>query len=98
MSDSHIVDPLGRRIILHDHTWFGHIVKGHPEMRNRRAAVEQAIQAPMTIRFSSIDVNCRVYYGSGGAPHFLVAAVADVVGGFVKTAYRARAPKGVVEW
>ena len=98
MPDSRLTDPLGRSITLHDHTWFGHIVKGHPEMRGRRAALEQAVQAPITIRFSSIDANCRVYYGNGGIPGLLVAVVADVVGGFVKTAYRTRAPKGVVEW
>ena len=97
MPDTTVIDPLGRSITLHDHTWFGHIIKGHPELRGDRALVDQAIRSPSTIRFSAADVNCRVYYGSGPAG-LLLAVVADVVGGFVKTAYRTRAAKGVVEW
>ena len=32
MADTTLTDPLGRDIVLHDRTWYGHIVKGHPDM------------------------------------------------------------------
>jgi len=97
MADTTVVDPLGRSITLHDHTWFGHILKGHPECRGDRGLAEQAIRSPSTIRLSAADVDCRVYYGKGPSG-LLLAVVADVARGFVKTAYRTRTPKGVVEW
>lgn len=97
MADTTIIDPLGRSITLHDHTWFGHVLKGHPELTADRFMAERAVGAPSTIRFSTSDANCRIYYGAGPAG-LLIAVVADVVGGFVKTAYRTRLVKGAVEW
>ena len=97
MADTTLTDPLGRSITLRDHTWFGHILKGHPEVRSERASAEQAIRAPATIRVSSADADCRIYYGDSTVRGLLIAVVANVIGGFVKTAYRTRAPKGTVE-
>lgn len=98
MPDVTLTDPLGRAITLHAHTWYGHIIKGHPEVAGHRALVEGAVTAPHEIRYSTSDPDCRVYYGSGPSPGLLVAVVADVVAGFVKTAYLANRMKGVPEW
>ena len=97
MPDVALIDPLGREIILHDHTWFGHILKGHPDMRPFRSLVENAIRQPLRICYSMSSVDCRVYFGAT-ATSLLIAVVADVDKGFVKTAYRARQMKGQVEW
>ena len=98
MADTPLVDPLGRTIVLHDHTWFGHIVKRHPDMRSLRTYVETAIIAPTRICFSTSDPDCRVYYGPGPTQGILVAVVGDVVGGYVRTAYRTTRIKGTPEW
>ena len=94
-----ITDPLGRRIELHDWTWWGHIVKGHPEMRQLRAQVEQTIASPVAIHFSSSDPDCRLYYGPSPASGLMICVVADVAAGLVKTAYLAKSVKpGGQEW
>ncbi len=98
MPDIALTDPLGRRIVLHDHTWFGHVVKGHPEMRRRRVDAEDAVIVPTEIRFSLSDPDCRIYYGTVDATGVAVAVVANVIAGFVKTAYLAAKRKGDVEW
>jgi hypothetical protein len=98
VGDSTLSDPLGRTIVLHEHTWFGHIVKGHPDVRTYRALAEQAISNPLEIRFSSSDPNCRLYYGVGPSLRIMMVVVADVVSGIVKTAYRANKMKGTTEW
>jgi hypothetical protein len=36
MTDTRITDPLGRQITLHDRTWYGHILKVHPELADCR--------------------------------------------------------------
>ncbi len=43
LSDKLVKDPLGRAVTLHEHTWVGHIVKGHPEMQGQRGYAEIAI-------------------------------------------------------
>ena len=59
---SRLTDPLGRQIDLPDDTWYGHIVKGHSEMRGLRKEAEAAIASAVTIHLSSSDENCRLYY------------------------------------
>ena len=98
MADALLTDPLGRQIRLSDAAWYGHIVKRHPEMRPHRLSAERAIGDPLEITYSNSDANCRVYYASAGTTGLLVAVVADVVAGFVKTAYRTRRVIGDVEW
>ena len=98
MADVTLIDPLGRSITLHDHTWFGHIIKGHPEMKTRRPDVEKAIQSPDQICYSNSAVECRLYFAPDRSAVMFIAVVADVVQGLVKTAYLAKAPKGLVEW
>jgi hypothetical protein len=98
MADTTYNDPLGRPITLHDHTWHGHIAKRHPDVRTLRQVIERAIRNPLQISFSTSDPDCRVYYGRGLTSDIMVAAVADVVAGVVKTAYRTTRMKGVVEW
>lgn len=98
MADSTLTDPLGRAIVLHGHTWYGHIAKRHPEMRGLRSFVEKAVEQPIRICFSTSDANCRLYYGPGPAAGMMVAVVADVAAGLVKTAYRAARVKGTPEW
>ena len=98
MPDTTLIDPLSRRIVLHDRTWWGHIVKFHPDMRGQRPAVESAVRSPLSIHFSASDADCRLYYGQTSNSGVMVAVVADVAAGFVKPAYRTDRAKGAIEW
>src|SRR5947208_3268202 len=98
MADRTFRDPLGRFITLHDHTWYGHVLQHHAEMRRHRHLVEEAIQNPLEIRFSDADPDCRLYFGSGPRKRIMIVVAANVVEGFVKTAHLVTAPKGAVEW
>ena len=98
MADTQLKDPLGRAITLHDHTWYGHIIKGHPEVRQHRQIVEDAIRSPQEIRLSAADANCRLYYGAGPRAGIFVVTVVDLALSLVRTAYLARKLKGAVEW
>jgi hypothetical protein len=98
MADSNLQDPLGRVITLHDHTWYGHIIKGHSEVRAHRRLVEDAIKSPLEIRVSAADPSCRLYYGTGPRAGILLVAVVDLTLFLVRTAYLARKAKGAVEW
>ena len=99
MADSLLTDPFNREITLHDRTWFGHIVKGHPEITQNRSLVEQAVTGPTEIRHSRSDENCRLYYGHGPRPSAKIIVVVDVSLGIVKTAHLAREiTGGDVEW
>lgn len=92
-------DPLGRTIELHDWTWWGHIIKGHPEVKGQSAAAERAIVGPIAIHFSTSDPACRLYYGHSQRAGLMICVVADVVAGIVKTAYLAKRIKpGGQEW
>lgn len=57
-------DILGERVICSDATWFGHIVAGHPIMRNNLQAVKNAIEVPEAVYKSSTDENRKVYFKS----------------------------------
>jgi hypothetical protein len=99
MADTELTDPLERKITLHDRTWFGHIVKGHPDIAPFRALVEQAIAHPSEIRHSRSDPDCRLYYAPGPRPAVIMMVVADVAKRAVKTAHLARRMTGgFVEW
>ncbi len=99
MVDSSLIDPLERTLVLHDRTWFGHIIQGHPDVTDFRNLVEAAVRTPDQIRFSRIDADCRLYFGRGPRPSVTVMVVADVVRGVVKTAHLcAKASGGAVEW
>jgi len=98
MPDSHLTDPLGRTITLHDRTWHGHIIKGHPEMTGHRDLAEAAITSPEAILHSRGDTNCRLYMGVGPRNTVKLVVVADIVQGHVKTAYLAKRTKGTQEW
>ncbi len=99
MADSRLIDPLRREITLHDRTWFGHIVKGHPEVAEDRLLVEQAVERPIEIRQSASDPDCRLYYGPGPRPNVIMMVVVDVAIGVVKTAHLAsKITGGPVEW
>jgi hypothetical protein len=98
MADTPLTDPLGRTVVLHDSTWYGHIVRGHPEVAGARHLIEQAVITPLEIRLSNADADCRLYFGPGPRS-LLVKVVADVVRGVVKTAHLARKTSGgSVEW
>ncbi len=99
MSDTTLTDPLGREVVLHDRTWHGHIIKGHPEVDGHRALVEQAVQAPEEVRMSHSDPDCRIYFAPGPRPAAKIMLVADVVRGVVKTAHLAKKVSGgAIEW
>jgi hypothetical protein len=98
MPDTIMTDALGRRVVLHDHTWHGHIVKRHPEMRLHRRITEQAIVNSIEIRISDADPDCRLYFGHGPRAGIMVAVIVDLSRSFVKTAHLVKKAKGVVEW
>lgn len=99
MTDTKVNDPLGREIVLHDRTWHGHIIKGHPEVSDARALVEQAVRAPDEIRHSRSDVDCRIYFGQGPRNGVKIMVVVDVALGLVKTAHLAeKISGGSIEW
>jgi hypothetical protein len=97
MADSILVDPRGRRITLQDRTWFGHVLRRHPEMRNLRPLAEQTVRTPAEIRFSQSDPDCRKYYAPGPTTGILVVVIANVVAGFVMTAYLTNRATGTIE-
>lgn len=99
MADRRLTDPLGRVIVLRERTWYGHVIKGHPDMKGHRRLAEQAVRAPNQIQFSKSDPDCRIYYGPGDRPKRIIMVVADVKLGLVKTAHFARGiTGGGVEW
>lgn len=99
MPDAQVQDPLGRVIVLHDRTWFGHILKAHPDMSLDRPLVEQAVRSPDEIRHSRSDADCRIYLGPGPRTGVKMMVVADVALGVVKTAHLAKKPSGgAQEW
>ena len=99
MADRQLTDPLWREISLHERTWVGHIIRGHPELAEYRHYVERAITAPMEIRESNSDPKCRLYYGIGPRETVQMMVVVDLSLGIVKTAHWARTiTGGKVEW
>ena len=99
MADAPMLDPMGRAVVLHDRTWDGHIVKAHSDVSGCRSLAEQAVRAPSEIRYSKSDADCRIYYGAGPRPGLMIAVVADVSAGVVKTVHLAkRISGGGVEW
>jgi hypothetical protein len=99
MADETFIDPLGRAIVFHDHTWFGHVLKGHPELRDERECVGATIEQPTDIRHSLSDTYVRLYHGQAERPGVYLRVVADVEIGVVKTAHYVRKPQGgPIEW
>ncbi len=98
MPDTVLIDPLGRTIVLHDRTWFGHVIKRHPELRGHRQRTERAVRNPLEIRFSTYDPDCRTCYGIGPRPGIMIAVVIDVVNGLVRTGFLTDRMKGTLEW
>ena len=98
MADTVLIDPLGRRVVLHDFTWVRHILIRHPEMRPHRHLAEEAVRNPLAIRCSRVDADCRTYYGRGPRAGIMVAVIANVKAGFVKTAFLTTRKKGICEW
>lgn len=71
----------------------------HPEVQMCRKLAEDAIAQPRAIWTSRSDADCRIYYAAGPWPNIMVAVVADVKIGVVKTAYLARKTSGAeLEW
>jgi hypothetical protein len=70
--------------VLHDRTWFGHILKAHPDMAPHRPLVEQTMGSPDEIRHSHADADCRIYFGPGPRTGVKIIVVVDVALGLVK--------------
>lgn len=99
MPDTRMTDPLGRQVVLYERTWYGHILKGHPEVANARSLAERAVASPIEIRYSKSDPDCRLYYGPAQRKGVMIQVVVDVAIGAVKTAHLARRISGgPVEW
>jgi hypothetical protein len=84
--------------MLYDGAWYGHVLKRHPDMRMLRRFAEDAVRTPAAICFSASDADCRLYFGATPSRGIMVAVVADVSAGVVKTAYRVGQVKGAPEW
>jgi hypothetical protein len=93
-----VSDPLERSITLHDHTWYGHIVKRHSEVRSLRDAVLQALSDPLEIRISAADANCRLFLSPPDDRGIMVVVIADIASGYVKTSHLVKKAKGAIEW
>lgn len=99
MPNSTLKDPLDRVLVMHDRTWYGHIVRGHPEVGDHRTLVEKALESPDEIRISRSDSDCRLNFGQGPHAGLTMMVVADVVRGIVKTAHLCkRVSGGRQEW
>jgi len=98
MADTILTDPLGRSITLHDRTWHGHIIKGHPDVGPHRQLVEKTVRHPEQVRTSSSDPDCRKYIGPGPRASVKMVVIADVRLRLVKTAYLSRRITGEIEW
>ena len=99
MPDDQLSDPLGRRFVLQDRTWFAHILRGHPEIAECRQLVCNAVTSPFEVRLSISDPDCRLYFGHGPRSGVIMMVVGDVLAGVVKTAHLAkRVSGGDVEW
>jgi hypothetical protein len=97
--DIQLTDPLGRSITLHDRTWFGHILRGHPEMAEHRVLAESAVASPLAVHLSNSGPDSRLYFGRGPRPGLMILVVADVNLGLVKTAHLAKHfSGGDLEW
>ena len=76
-----------------------HILKGHPELEDRRDKVENAIESPIEIRYSLNDKDCRIYYGDNETGRSIIQVIVDIVLKLVKTAHKAKKiTGGDVEW
>jgi hypothetical protein len=90
---------LGRLPVLSDRTWFGNIIRGHPEVGEHRGLAEATVQSPDELRLSRSSPDCRLYFGQGPRGGRRMIVVADVVVGVVKTAHLCeRVSGGPVEW
>ena len=94
MADCRVRDPLGRLIVLHDRTWYGHVLMAHPEMGPHRRLAEQALRTPDEVRHSRSGPDCRIYFGPGPREGVRMMVVVDIVLGLVKTAHLAKAISG----
>jgi hypothetical protein len=56
------VDPFGREILLTEEVWYGHIVLGHAEFRERQSIVQAALTAPGFINLDRRHPLREVYY------------------------------------
>jgi hypothetical protein len=99
MGEWTLVDPLGREVLLSEHTWDRHVLVAHPDMYGGRDFVERAITAPRSIWFNSSDADVRIYYGNGPSPYLIVAIKANIQSGIVLTAHLAKKETGAsIEW
>ena len=100
MANRALTDPLGRTVTLHNRTWYGHILKNHPDLRAHRRLVEEVVTAPLEIRTDAADpANGRLYYGIGPRSGMMIAVAVDVTVGIVLTAHLTKAVKaGALEW
>ena len=67
-----VTDPLGMTIALERNCWYGHILRGHPEMRGRLRDVKQGLIKPTEIHenLQHRRVNLVYYYRCSGRDRF----------------------------
>ena len=99
MANVELTDPLGRRITISNHTWYGHILRAHPELKSERSRIEKAIEKPEKIKISITSPEIRHYYISANRTGLYLRVVVDIQKGIVKTAHYARTiERGSLEW
>ena len=58
-------DRRGREVVLHEDTWYEHILGNHPEMMGSESAVADAIQGAEHVKIDRFAANRRCYYRRG---------------------------------
>jgi len=99
MGNNDLIDPLGRRITFHNHTWYGHILRAHPELKSERSRIEETLRRPNKICLSISSPELRYYYISANRTGLFLRVVVDIQKGHVRTAHYIRTLEGgPVEW
>ncbi|MCK4641036.1 MAG: hypothetical protein KAU06_06845 [Candidatus Marinimicrobia bacterium] len=95
-------DPEGRNVTLHRHTFYGHILKNHPQPYIKQESIQSTIENPKHIKESETVENSLIYVSSTtDSKDFNVTTKfdSDLKSGYVTSAYVSKKPKkGSIIW
>jgi hypothetical protein len=57
-----VTDPRGIKIVLSDDTWNKHILKRHPELKDKINDVIDTLENPTYICLDPLEINNHIYY------------------------------------